>query len=159
MSPVLKYSNWLVTAVLFFVGVRVLFAISRTLLTSRNLSSETVAVSLVQATIALLFLLAAFGTVRWEPWGRSLGVAVCAWNAFATIFLTRLGPNHRVAGLSFCAALLLLITWFHLPKVKFQFVRGQSQSSPTPDSFYKKGSQEKTLPHRPECFLLRSPLD
>jgi hypothetical protein len=25
--------------------------------------------------------------------------------------------------------------------------------------FYKKGSQEKTLPHRPECFLLRSPLD
>jgi hypothetical protein len=25
--------------------------------------------------------------------------------------------------------------------------------------FYKKGSQEKTVPHRPELFLLRSPLD
>jgi hypothetical protein len=27
------------------------------------------------------------------------------------------------------------------------------------DWFYKKGSQEKTLPHRPELFLLHSPLD
>jgi hypothetical protein len=132
VSPVLKYSNWLVTAALFLVGVRVLFAISRTLLTSPNLSTETVAVSLVQAIVALLFLLAAFGTVRWEAWGRSSGIAVCAWNAFATIFLTRLSPNRRIAGLSFCAVLLLLIIWFHLPKVKLQFVRGPSQSSPTP---------------------------
>jgi hypothetical protein len=28
-----------------------------------------------------------------------------------------------------------------------------------PGKFYKKGSQEKTLPHRLEFFLLRSPLD
>jgi hypothetical protein len=28
-----------------------------------------------------------------------------------------------------------------------------------PREFYKKGSQEKTVPHRPELFLLRSPLD
>jgi hypothetical protein len=129
VSPVLKYSNWLVAAVLFFVGARVLFVISRALFTSRSFSSESVAVSVAQAIIASLFLLAAVGTVRWEAWGRSLGIAVCAWNAFATIFLTHLGPKHRIAGLSFCAALLLLIIWFHLPKVKFQFVRGQNQSA------------------------------
>jgi hypothetical protein len=29
----------------------------------------------------------------------------------------------------------------------------------SPGLFYKKGSQEKTVPHRPELFLLRSPLD
>jgi hypothetical protein len=129
VSPVLKYSNWLVTAVLFFIGARVLFVISRAFLTSRDLSAQRVAVSLFQAIIASLFLLAAFGTVRWEAWGRSLGIAVCAWNAFATIFMTRLGPDHRIAGLSFCAALLFLIIWFHLPKVKLQFVHGQSQSA------------------------------
>ena len=131
MNPVLKYSNWLVTAALFLVGARVLFVISHALLTSRELSTESVALSLVQAIIASLFLLAAVGTVRWEDWGRSLGIAVCAWNAFATIFLGRLGPGRRAAGLSFCAALLLLTVWFYLPKVKSQFVRGQNQSAPT----------------------------
>jgi hypothetical protein len=78
VSPVLKYSNWLVAAVLFLVGARVLFVISRALFISRNFSTERVAVSVVQAIIASLFLLAAVGTVRWEAWGRSLGIAVCA---------------------------------------------------------------------------------
>jgi hypothetical protein len=129
VSSVLKYSNWLVTAVLFFVGARVLFVISRVRLSSGSLSTETVAVSVAQAIIALLFILAAVGTIRWKAWGRSLGIVVCGWNAFGTIFLTRLGPKHRIAGLSFCAALLLLIIWFYLPRVKSQFVRGESQSA------------------------------
>jgi hypothetical protein len=30
---------------------------------------------------------------------------------------------------------------------------------PTPDKFYKKESQEKTLPQRPDFFLLPSPHD
>jgi hypothetical protein len=34
VSPVLKYSNWLVAAVLFLVGARVLFVISRALFIS-----------------------------------------------------------------------------------------------------------------------------
>jgi hypothetical protein len=132
VSPVLKYSNWLVTFILFVVGARVLIVISRVLLISRNLSIEKVKVSLAQAIIAGLFLLAAFGTVRWEAWGRSLAIAICVWNAFATIFLTRLGPNHRIAGLSFRAVLLLLVIWFYLPRVKVQFVISKSQSAPTP---------------------------
>jgi hypothetical protein len=71
------------------------------------------------------------GTVRWKPWGRSLGIAICAWNAFATIFLSRLGPKHRAMGLSFCAVLALLIIWFYLPRVKLQFFRtGVAQPNP-----------------------------
>jgi len=106
VSPLLKYSNWLVAATLFVVGARVLFVISRAIFISRNLSIERLAVSLFQATIATLFLVAAFGTVRWEAWARSLATAVCAWKAFATIFLTRLPANDRFAGLIFCATLV-----------------------------------------------------
>jgi hypothetical protein len=33
------------------------------------------------------------------------------------------------------------------------------QNLVAPGKFYKKGSQEKTVPHRLESFLLRSPRD
>jgi hypothetical protein len=133
VSPLLKYSNWLVTATLFVAGARVLFVISRALFISRSLSIERLAVSLFQATIATLFLVAAFGTIRWETWGRSLAIPVCAWSAFATIFLTRLPANYRFAGLIFCAALVLLIIWFYLPKVKLQFITAKGRLAPPPD--------------------------
>ena len=120
-------------ATLFVVGARVLFVISRALFISRSLSIERLAVSLFQATIATLFLVAAFGTIRWETWGRSLAIPVCAWSAFATIFLTRLPANYRFAGLIFCAALVLLIIWFYLPKVKLQFITAKGQLAPPPD--------------------------
>ena len=132
-SPLLKYSNWLVTATLFVVGARVLFIISRALFVSRSSSIERLTVSLFQASMATLFLVAAFGTVRWERWGRSLAILVCAWNAFATMFLTRLSANHRFAGLLFCATLMLLIIWFYLPRVKLQFITAKGQVAPPPD--------------------------
>jgi hypothetical protein len=133
VSPILKYSNWLVTVTLFVVGVRILFVVSRALLIFRDWSIERLAVLLFQTTIATLFLVAAVGTVRWERWGRSLAIPVCAWNAFATIFLTRLPANDRFAGLVFCAILVLLIIWFHLPKVKLQFIIANGQLAPPPD--------------------------
>jgi hypothetical protein len=130
VSPFLKYSNWLVTAILLFVGTRVFFVIFRGVLTSDSLWRERPVASLVHATVAVLFILAAVGTVRWEAWGRSLGIAVCAWNAFATILLP-LGPKHRATGLSFCAVLVLLVIWFYLPSVKLQFLRpGVAQPNP-----------------------------
>jgi hypothetical protein len=133
VSPLLKYSNWLVTAILIVVGARVLFVISRALFISRSLSIERVTVSLFQTTIATLFLVAAFGTVRWETWGRSLAIPVCAWNAFAAIFLTHLGANHRFAGLIFCATLVLVVIWFNLPEVKLEFITAKGQLAPPPD--------------------------
>jgi hypothetical protein len=133
LSPLLKYSNWLVAAILFVVGARALFVISRALFISRSLSTERLTVSLFQAIIATLFVIAAFGTVRWDAWGRSLAIPVCAWNAFATIFLTRLPTNARLAGLIFCATLVLLIIWFHLPKVKLQFITAKGQLAPPVD--------------------------
>ena len=37
-------------------------------------------------------------------------------------------------------------------------IRGdRTPERPVPDKFYKRGSQEKTQPHRPEFFLLPSP--
>jgi len=131
VSPVLKYSNWLVTAILLFVGTRVLFVILREVLTLDSFWRERAVASLVQATVAVLFILAAVGTVRWKAWGRSIGIAICVWNAFATIFLSPLGPKHRATGLSFFAVLVLLVIWFHLPKVKLQFLRpGVAQHNP-----------------------------
>jgi hypothetical protein len=118
---------------LFVVGARVLFVISLALFISRSLSIERVTASLFQATIATLFLAAAFGTVRWEAWGRSLAILLCAWTAFGTIFLTPLGVKYRFAGLIFCAALILLIVWFYLPKVKLQFIIAKGQLAPPPD--------------------------
>ena len=135
MSPALKYSNWLVTAILLFVGTRVLFVILRGFLTSDSFWRESPVASLVQATVAVLFILAAAGTVRWKAWGRSLGIAICAWNAFAAIVLSPLGPKHRGTGLSFGAVLVLLVIWFHLPSVKLQFLRpgvAQSNAPPSP---------------------------
>jgi hypothetical protein len=110
VSPVLKYSNWLVSLILFVVGARVFLVISRVLFLSQEVSIRSVTISLIQIIIATLFLLAAYGTFRWEPWGRSLAIPLCVWNAFATIFLTRLGPHDRVAGLIFCAVLLLMVS-------------------------------------------------
>jgi hypothetical protein len=131
VSLILKYSNWLVAAILLLVGTRVLFVILLAVLTPDSFWRERAVASLVQATVAVLFILAAVGTVRWKPWGRSLGIAICAWNAFATIFLSRLGPKHRATGLSLCAALALLIIWFYLPRVKLQFFRtGVAQPDP-----------------------------
>ena len=113
------------------VGTRVLFVILRGVLTPDSFWRERAVASLVQATVAVLFILAAVGTVRWKAWGRSIGIAICAWNAFATIFLSPPGPKHRPTGLSFCAVLLFLVIWFHLPKVKLQFLRpGVAQPNP-----------------------------
>jgi len=120
MSPLLKYSNWLVSLILFVVGARVFLVISRVLFLSHAVSIRSVTISLIQIVIATLFLLAAYGTFRSEPWGRSLAIPLCVWNAFA-IFLTRLGPHYRVAGLTLCAVLLLMVIWFYLPKVKVEF--------------------------------------
>jgi len=94
VGPVLKYSNWLVTAILLFVGTRVLFVILRGVLTPDSLWRERAVASLVQATVAVLFILAAVGTVRWKAWGRSIGIAICVWNAFATIFLSPLARSE-----------------------------------------------------------------
>lgn len=41
MNPALKYSNWLVTAILLFVGTRVLFVILRGVLTSDSFWRKT----------------------------------------------------------------------------------------------------------------------
>jgi hypothetical protein len=122
VSPILKYSNWLVSLILFVVGARVFLVISRVLFLSHEVSIRSATISLIQIIIATLFLLAAYGTFRWEPWGRSLAIPLCVWNAFATIFLTRLGPHYRIAGLTFCAVLLLMAIWFYLPKVKVGFI-------------------------------------
>jgi hypothetical protein len=131
VSPILKYSNWLVTAILLFVGTRVLFMILHGVLTPDSFWRESAVASLMQATVAVLFILAAVGTVQWKAWGRSLGIAICAWNAFATIFLSPLGSKHRATGLSFCAVLVLLLIWFYLPRVKLQFLRpGVAQPNP-----------------------------
>jgi hypothetical protein len=122
VSPVLKYSNWLVTAILLFVGTRVLFVSLGGVLTPYSLWRERPVASLVQATVAVLFIVAAVGTVCWKAWGRSLGIAICAWNAFASIILSPLGPKHKGTGLTFCAVFVLLVIWFHLPSVKLQFL-------------------------------------
>ncbi len=47
MSPILKYSNWLVTAILLFVGTRVLFVILGGVLTPYSLWRERPVASLV----------------------------------------------------------------------------------------------------------------
>jgi hypothetical protein len=123
MSAFVKYSNWLVTVILLFTGARVLFVTFRWVLGPNNSWREKPWVPLGQAIVATLFVLAAMGILRWKPWGRSLGVAICAWTVFGTIFLTRISPNHRAMVLSFCAMLVLLVVWFHLPKIKAQFAR------------------------------------
>ena len=119
-NAVLKYSNWLVTAILLFIGVRILLVILKAFLSADGFWKQRPVASLVQATVAVLFVAAAAGTVRWKSWGRSLGIVICAWNAFATMFLVQLG-KHRALGLSFFAVLVLLVFWFCLPKVKGQF--------------------------------------
>jgi hypothetical protein len=121
MSPVFKYSNWLASLILFVVGARVFLVMSRVLFLSHQVSIRSVTISLIQIISATLFLLAACGTFRWNlgagPWQfRSV-----SFNAFATIFLTRLGPHYRVAGLTFCAVLSLMVIWFYLPNVKARF--------------------------------------
>jgi hypothetical protein len=123
VSPIVKYSNWLVTAIFLFIGVRVLFVVLRWVSGPNNSWRERPWVPLGQAIVAVLFVLAATGIARWKDWGRSLGVVICSWNVFATIFLTRLNPNHRVMVLGFCVVLVLLIVWFQLPKIRAQFVR------------------------------------
>ena len=122
MSPSVKYSNWLVTMTLLIIGGRVLFWGLHWVLGPTYSWRERPWLPLAQAIHAILFLIAAIGIFRWRTWGRSLAIAICAWNIFATFFLTRLGP-HRVAGLSFCAVLVLLIIWLHLPNVKLQFIQ------------------------------------
>jgi hypothetical protein len=122
VSLIVKYSNWMVSLLLLVIGFRVLFVIFPWTSHSIDVWRDRPWVPLGQSVMAVLFILAAVGTVRWENWGRSLGVVICAWNAFATLFLTRLGP-HRLAGLSFCAVLVLLVVWFKLPKIKLQFAR------------------------------------
>jgi hypothetical protein len=97
VSLVLQYSNWLVTAKLLFVGTRALLVILRGVLIPDSFWRERVVAPLVQATVAVPFILAAVGTVRWKAWGRSLRIAICAWNAIATILLP-LGPNHSGSG-------------------------------------------------------------
>jgi hypothetical protein len=44
------------------------------------------------------------------------------------------------------------------PGLSFRLLPANKESS-TPDMFYKRESQEKTLLQRPEFFLLRSPHD
>jgi hypothetical protein len=123
LSPAVKYSNWVVTTILLLIGARVLFVVLRWVLGSNDSWRDRPWVPLAQAIHAVLFLIAAMGIFRWRDWGRLLAIAICAWNIFATLFLTRLGPNHRVAGLTFCGVLVLLIIWLQLSKIKLQFVR------------------------------------
>ena len=142
MSPILKYSNWLVSLILFVVGARVFLVISRVLFLSHAVSIRSVTISLIQIVIATLFLLAAYGTFRPESWGRSLAIPLCAGNVFATIFLTHLGPHYRVAELTFCAVLSLMVSWFYLPKVKVCFINSQrsvAKNGVTPTSLDSPG--------------------
>jgi hypothetical protein len=123
VSAFVKYSNWLVTLILLFAGVSAIVVVLRWVSRPNSPWIEKPWVPLGQAIVAALFVLAAVGILRWKPWGRSLGVAICAWSVFGTIFLTRISPDHRAAVLSFCAVLMLLVAWFHLPVIKAQFAR------------------------------------
>ena len=133
MNAILKYSNWPVTAILLFIGVRALLVILKGFLSADGFWKQRPVASLVQATVAVLFIVAASGTARWKSWGRSLGIVICAWNAFATVFLVPLGDKHRALGLSFFAFLVLLVFWFYLPKVKEQFALPIATESLGPD--------------------------
>ena len=111
MSPALKYSNLVVTAVLFVVGTRVLFVIVRAFLHSSRPPTQNSAIFSAQAIMAALFTVAS----------RSLAVMLCAWSAFSTLSLTHLKPQHRIEELTFCMVLVLTTAWFYLPQVKVQF--------------------------------------
>jgi len=67
MSPILKYSNWLVSLILCVVGAWVFLVISRILFMSHEVSIRSVTISLIQIIIATLFQLVAYGTFSWEP--------------------------------------------------------------------------------------------
>jgi uncharacterized membrane protein YhaH (DUF805 family) len=123
VSPTVKYSNWLVVMILLVFGGRVLFVVLRWVLGSNDSWREGPWVPLAHAIQALLFLIAATGVFRWRDWGRSLAIALCAWNVFVTAFLTLWPPGHRTEVLSVCGVLVLVIIWFYLPKIKLQFVR------------------------------------
>jgi hypothetical protein len=122
VSAFVKYSNWVAAMILLFSGVRVLFLALRWVL-ANDTWSEKPGIPLGQAVVVTLFVLSAVGIFRWKRWARSLGIAICAWTVFGTIFLTRINPIHRAAVLSFCGLLLFLIAWLQLPKIKAQFAR------------------------------------
>lgn len=130
MSSALKYSNWLVTAILFGFGSRVLFVIVRALFHSGMPSMEKGAVYFLQATMVALFIVASVGTAQWETWGRSLGIVICAWNAFGTFLFAHPGPKHRFAILSLCVMMAVITTWFYLRPVKVQFASGKLRFPP-----------------------------
>lgn len=98
MSLVLRYSNWFVTAILLLVGNRVLFVTLRGVLTPDSFWREGAVASLVQATVAVLSILAAVGTVRWKAWGRSLGLRFVLGTHLPPFFCRRSVRNTELRG-------------------------------------------------------------
>jgi hypothetical protein len=122
LSPAVKYSNWVVTTILLLIGARVLFVVLRWVLGSNDSWRDRPWVPLAQAIHAVLFLIAAMGIFRWRDWGRLLAIAICAWNIFATLFLTRLGPTQNKIAVRSARINLLQahfdLSGFHVPNAR-----------------------------------------
>jgi hypothetical protein len=117
VSKFVKYSNWLVTALMLAAGIRSYMIIGSKFL---NRPNNVSGILMVQGIIAGIVILTTVDVSRWEGWARSVGVVLSILTLLAAL-LTPLhlgGPLYLVL----ISVLILLIAWFYVPSVKEQFL-------------------------------------
>ena len=118
MSTFAKYSRWIVATLLFTFGVHELLLIE---------TGSGFAQNLADLFAALVWILAAVATARWERVALPLAIAVCAFNV-AEAFIGPGRPSSNFVKWAMGATLILVITWFNLPQIRDRFTSGGNNS-------------------------------
>jgi len=129
MSPLLKYSNWLVSLLLFLLATRTLLIVASYAVNPSFPRTDPTSVMIGQALGSTLILLAAGGVFEWKNWGRRLAIVMCGGNVFfGSVIAAHFSSNMKVRLYVVAVILVFVIGWFFVPRVREEFARHSAQA-------------------------------